>query len=90
VITVTNPIGTPIAGLFVDVSTPLVTRVPCDAMAGRCVIQGYPGRYTFTVGAPGFQSVTRSATVSSVRSKLECDCDAITTQAVSLTLVPVS
>ena len=67
----------------------MVTRIPCDAIPARCVVLGYPGRYTLSFGAPGFQSVRHTVTVSAVRTKQECDCDEITTQQLQLTLDPL-
>lgn len=86
---VTNASGTPLAGLFVDVITPYTTRVSCDVATGRCIVPGNAGNYTLRFGAAGYQTLERSVSVARVRATTACGCDAVTTQQVSLTLVPL-
>lgn len=86
---VTNAAGSPLTGLFVDVVAPFTARVSCDAATGRCIVPGNAGNYTLRFGATGYQTVERSVSVARVRATTACGCDAVTTQQVSLTLVPL-
>ena len=90
VVMVTRPAGGTIAELFVDVATPIKTRIPCDQVTGRCTIPGHAGTYLITVGAPGYQSAQRSVTVPRVRATTACGCDGVATQQVQLALAPVA
>ncbi|WP_411279395.1 hypothetical protein [Gemmatimonas sp.] len=84
----TSATGSPLTGLFVEVGTPTV-RIPCDPNAGRCVVNGNAGSYTLRFGAPGYQTLQRGVAVTAVRAGGDCACDAVTTQRLQLTLVPL-
>ena len=86
---VTNAAGIPLPGLFVDVVAPFSARVSCDATTGRCRVPGNGGNYTLRFGATGHQTVERRVSVARIRATMDCGCDAVTTQQVSLTLVPL-
>ena len=86
---VTSSTGAPLAGLFVDVSTPVAARIPCDQTSGRCVVSGNSGSYTLSFGATGYQTVQRTVSVTAVKAAQACGCDAVTTQQLQLMLVPL-
>lgn len=86
---VTSSTGGPLAGLFVDVSTPVVARIPCDQTSGRCVVSGNSGSYTLSFGATGYQTVQRTVPVTVLKAAQACGCDAVTTQQLQLMLVPL-
>ena len=86
---ITNAAGSPLAGSFVDVVAPFTARVACDATSGRCVVPGNAGNYTLRFGATGYQTVERSVSVARIRATTDCGCDAVTTQQLSLRLVPL-
>lgn len=86
---VTNAAGSPLTGLFVDVIAPFTARVSCEVTTGRCIVLGNAGDYRLRFGATGYQTVERRVSVTRVRATTACGCDAVTTQQVALTLVPL-
>ena len=87
VATVTTANGWLLTGLFVDVVSPTVGRIPCDDGSGRCVVPGDGGSYTLGFGANGYHTVERTVSVARVRATQSCGCDAVTTQPLAVTLV---
>ena len=81
--------GSALPGLFVQVGAPITATIACDAATGRCVVPGSAGNYVLRFGAPGFQTMQRTVTVSVVRATGACGCDAVTTQPLQVTLQPL-
>ena len=74
-----------VTGAFVQVSgTP--NSIPCNQAPGStCIVRGSPGTFQLDIGAPGFQTVHRSATV--VGSSADCGCPVIAVQHLDVALV---
>ena len=83
---VASSAGGMLQGLYVDVATPVIARIPCDEPAGRCSIPGNAGTYSITIGATGHQSVQTRVAVSAVQSAQACGCSGVSTQTLQITL----
>ena len=59
---------------------------PCAGTPTTCAILGGPGTYTVTISAPGFQSVTRSVTVTGTEAE-KCHCASANTAHLDVALV---
>ena len=62
--------------------------VQCSGTPTTCQIAGLPGDYTLTVSVSGFQSATRTVTVTGVERTDECHCPAVETAQISVELMP--
>lgn len=84
VITVTSATtGNPIATAVLAEHTPSSAQISCNA---TCSVQGGPGQYTFTLGAPGFDPVDRTVQVTGSTPK--CGCETADTQHLAIALAP--
>jgi hypothetical protein len=70
VVTVTDPVGTPLLGGSVRVSGQIVAILPCNA--GICVVPGYQGIYALEVVTPGFQTARRTVEVHGTNPQCGC------------------
>ena len=75
-----------VVGVSVLVGDP-AQSAPCSEVA-TCTIVGGPGRYTFTVSAPGYETTSRTVTVTG--SSPGCGCGQVNTQNVDVLLVPIA
>jgi hypothetical protein len=74
--------GNPIAGAYLKTADG--SSRPCNA---GCAIAGYRGSYTFEVGAPGYQTVTKTVDVTGKDAE-DCGCPRVDTQQLTITLLP--
>jgi hypothetical protein len=58
----------------------------CVGTPTICAIGGYAGTYTVTISAPGFQSASRTVTVSGTEAE-ECHCASVSTAHLEVALV---
>jgi hypothetical protein len=81
-----------VPGAFVQVAGG--SSISCDQAAGStCLVPGGAGTYQLVIGAPGFQSVNRTVTVTSLNdpnATRGCGCAQVVTQHLDITLVPVA
>ncbi|MEP6617945.1 MAG: hypothetical protein ABJE47_01470 [bacterium] len=81
--------GTPIAGSFVQPTGG--GQLPCtQAAESTCRVPGGGGTYELDIGAPGYQTVHRSVTVSSTAPDAPCGCHLADTKQISVALAPAT
>lgn len=77
--------GGSVAGAFVQTSA---NTLPCTQSPGTtCIVPGNAGQYELDIGAPGYQTVHRSVTVTG--SNPPCGCAVVNTQHLDVALTPV-
>jgi len=78
--------GGTVASAVVQISSTLTGTTPCSGTPTTCQLS-YPGTYTVTVSAPGFQSATRNVNVAGAARQDDCHCPASEVEQVSVGLV---
>lgn len=78
--------GGAVPSAVVQISGQLSGTTPCSGTPTTCQM-GYPGNYTVTVSAPGFQSATRNVMVANAERKDDCHCPTPEVAQVSVALV---
>jgi len=77
--------ATATATVSVQVTTPSGASVTCGS---DCNVGGLAGTYNVVASATGYQTVQRSVTVTGDAAAKTCGCPSVTTQNVSIALVP--
>ena len=87
-VTVTSSVsGDSVPGAFVR-APGVSSAIPCTVSPGTtCDIPGGAGTYELDIGAPGFQTVHRTVTVSAAR-RAQCGCSSPDTQHLDVALAP--
>ena len=76
------------AGVFVNVTGASQQSAGCfSGTVTTCVVPGGAGTYHLEIGAPGFQTVTRTVIVTGT-PPAKCGCDEADTQHLDIALVP--
>jgi hypothetical protein len=87
-VTVTSTTGTAVSGAFIQESAlngPRQCTPNTGSTGSTCQVFGGAGTYELDIGAPGFQTVHRTVSVSSAS---ECGC-AVNQQHLDVALVPM-
>lgn len=90
--------GTAVTGATVSVNGDTAHVIRCD---GQCHVPGSAGKYVLDIGAPGYQSIQRTITVTSRSQPADvigpdgyegqsCGCEVVDEQQVAVSLVPVT
>ncbi len=87
-LSVTASGGGAVEGVVVTVSGAARTTLPCrpEATASICSVGGYGGVYELEVKAPGFETQTRSVSVTGTMP--DCSCPTTTPLSLDLVLAP--
>jgi hypothetical protein len=84
-ITLTSATATgPVNGAVVQVSGALAGS--CGGSPTVCFVPGYAGTYNLSISAPGFQTATRSVTVTEIPAP-SCGCRGANTEHIDVALV---
>jgi hypothetical protein len=86
-ITVSNATsGGAVANALVQATGRMTSSASCGGTPATCSLVGYAGSYTLNVSAPGFQSTTRTVTVTGTDGE-ECHCATVNTVHLDVGLV---